>query len=91
MKANEFVKKHGLAEVKILLTSPSHGFFFKEDFYKHYGFDIYEDLKRIVESHELVEKHGGLENAKDEYFSCVQNNEPASYVAKAIADVESCQ
>ena len=48
-------------------------------------------LKRLVESWELVEKLGGLENAKDEYFSCVQNNEPATYVAKAIADVESCQ
>lgn len=48
-------------------------------------------LKRLIDSHELVEKLGGLENAKDEYFSCVQNNEPASYVAKAIADVESCQ
>ena len=49
------------------------------------------DLKRLIDSHELVEKLGGLENAKDEYFSCVQNNEPASYVAKAIFDVESCQ
>ena len=48
-------------------------------------------LKRLVESWELVEKFGGLESAKDEYFSCVQNNEPASYIAKAIADVESCQ
>lgn len=44
----------------------------------------------------FIKKYGtdglrGLENAKDEYFSCVQNNEPASYVAKAIFDVESCQ
>lgn len=89
MKANEFLKKHGLDEVKILLTSPSHGFFFKEDFYKHYGFDIYDDLKRLVESWDLVELCGGLEVAK--------NLDPTlltgwvESINKAILDVESCQ
>lgn len=89
MKANEFFKKHGLAEVKILLTSPSHGFFFKEDFYKHYGFDIYDDLKRLIDSWALVELCGGLDIAK--------NLDPTlltgwvESVNKAIADVESCQ
>ena len=82
MKANEFVKENGIEKCKRIfddLTDQGHTGYF------------YKDLKRLVESHELVEKHGGLENAKDEYFSCVQNNEPASYVAKAISDVESCQ
>ena len=99
MKANEFVKKYGI-EAAIDLWC---GAF---DLYNNnlqilngmvcsfpgnqFLFDLV-DIKRLVESHELVEKHGGLENAKDEYFSCVQNNEPASYVAKAIFDVESCQ
>ena len=96
MKANEFVKKHGLAEVKILLTSPSHGFFFKEDFYKHYGFDIYEDLKRLVESHELVESFGGLESSKlTVNYPNFLNDEDVKTtnhrLSKAIADVESCQ
>jgi len=48
-------------------------------------------LKRLVESHELVEKLGGLDDARDEYFNCVQNNEASSYIAQAIADVEACQ
>ena len=105
MKANEFVRKHGLAEVKILLTSPSHGFFFKEDFYKHYGFDIYEDLKRLVESHELVSNFGGLKRAKrilkkaytsfNTLISVVWNDKPfqctIQKLEQAIADVESCQ
>ena len=82
MKANEFVKENGIEKCKRILDDLTEQ--------GHSG-GFYEELKRIVESHELVEKHGGLENAKDEYFSCVQNNEPASYVAKAIADVESCQ
>lgn len=93
MKANEFFKKHGLAEVKILLTSPSHGFFFKEDFYNHYGFDIYDDLKRLVESHELVEEYGGLDKAKAqaERFrlnTCIKMH---GFMCRIIADVESCQ
>ena len=101
MKANEFVKKHGLAEVKILLTSPSHGFFFKEDFYKHYGFDIYEDLKRLVESHELVERVISRHNKSSKECQ-IDINGLKSFVKKnpkiyskrlkqAIADVESCQ
>lgn len=107
MKANEFFKKHGLAEVKILLTSPSHGFFFKEDFYKHYGFDIYDDLKRLVESHELVESLGGINTMRIMQKQMVLNSLKGgmnisfdgefvgtfSYdqLKQAITDVESCQ
>ena len=86
MKANEFVKKFGWDAAK-----------YKADelkIFKGLGGELsIEDahLMRLVESWELVEKLGGLESAKDEYFSCVQNNEPASYLAKAIADVESCK
>ena len=98
MKENEFVKKHGWTAAKKMIdglkveyhingikTSPT---IVLDD---GATWISYDDLKRLIDSHELVEKLGGLENAKDEYFSCVQNNEPASYVAKAIADVESCQ
>ena len=81
MKANEFVKRFGWEYAKERMEYCKGA--------RLVGMEI--DLERLVESHELVEKHGGLENAKDEYFSCVQNNEPASYIAKAIADVESCQ
>lgn len=48
------------------------------------------DLKSLIESHDFVEKLGGLDEAKDEYFNCVQNNEPASHISKAIEDVERC-
>ena len=93
MKANEFVKKHGLAEVKILLTSPSHGFFFKEDFYKHYGFDIYEDLKRLVESHEFINERGGLEHVKNLIATKLHWFDVDAIIKtnQAIFDVESCQ
>lgn len=84
MQANEFVKKLGWDDAIALVNASNICGIDKSIV------DI-EELKRLVESHELVEKLGGLENAKDEYFSCVQNNEPASYIAKAIADVESCQ
>ena len=79
--------------MKILLTSPSHGFFFKEDFYKHYGFDIYDDLKRLVESHELVEKHGGLIGAKEYLKGNFIQYHMSAYarLKQAILDVESCQ
>ena len=105
MKANEFVKKFGWGLAKQYLNrTKNQGVYIEpkiklmihqsvcEPTTSGIDFVFHRDtLKRLVESHELVEKHGGLENAKDEYFSCVQNNEPASYVAKAIADVESCQ
>ena len=94
VRANEFVKKFGLEHTKYLIEDTELSeFAIHSSCAGKYSMDTVcvSDLKRLVESHELVEKHGGLENAKDEYFSCVQNNEPASYVAKAIADVESCQ
>ena len=88
MKANEFVKKFGSKSAKYWIDHFNNVNTLPDEFINT---EFLGDLKRLVESHELVEKHGGLENAKDEYFSCVQNNEPASYVAKAIFDVESCQ
>ena len=91
MKANDFFKKHGLAEVKILLTSPSHGFFFKEDFYKHYGFDIYDDLKRLVESHDLVKDYYGLTRAKEHAESNYTAPETKDALKQAITDVEACK
>ena len=103
MKANEFIKKFGLDSFKAAMLCPQFRRYnyailyfdevdFSNDFIDKHADYMFKtaDIKRLIDSHELVEKLGGLENAKDEYFSCVQNNEPASYVAKAIADVESC-
>ena len=51
-------------------------------------------LKRIVESHELVEKVGGLENAKTfdkDCMYCITHLTDLDSLNQAIADVESCQ
>lgn len=78
MKANEFVKKHGWVDA-IKYVKNCH----RED--KN---SFYDDLKRLVESHELIEKLGGLKFAKDfiKFTGSTMNNT----LENAIADVESC-
>ena len=51
-----------------------------------------DDLKRLVESHELVEKVGGLDKAKMllRMRIAAELYESADEIEKAIADVESC-
>lgn len=75
MKANEFFKKVGIDAVRSYLAA--------------YEDDLTTDLKRLVESHELVEKFGGLAEAKR-----IANNPLAIFntlpLKQAIADVESC-
>ena len=53
MKANDFVKKYGLDEAKDFLSLDS-------DIEIVYTASFFDDLKRIVESHELIESKGGL-------------------------------
>lgn len=81
MKANEFVKTHGLESTKDIVRhygnhthiTDDARMFITEEFYKetraNYVDDLnsmvkMEDLKRLVASHELVEKHGGLFQSK---------------------------
>ena len=62
MEANEFVKEFGLEEAKIALIyckSVVSG----ELFYKNIDVSI-NDLKRLVDSHKLVESFGGLRMSK---------------------------
>lgn len=92
MRANEFVKKYGLDEAKRLLQ--------RADGCKRisvsgvYCFE-YDELKRLIESHELVESKGGLTKAKevlaDNPVWCFGSKRYSSPLEKAIADVESCQ
>ena len=56
MKANEFIKKFGLKLAKRDVAALDSGFIKREDFLEHYGFDILDDLKRLVESHAMIEK-----------------------------------
>lgn len=83
MKVNEFFKKHGWNDTKVMIESP-----FGLGEYEY----LWDDLKRLVESHELVEHAGGLDSAKkqielkdseDNCLWCVD-------LKIAIADVESC-
>ncbi len=93
MKANDCIKKFGLDLAKLDVRAFESGFIKREDIVEHYGFDILDDLKRLVESHELVEWHGGLKYAKS-YFERNSKEYPNAKgwdkLAEAIADVESC-
>lgn len=94
MKANDFIKKFGLDLAKLDVRAFESGFIKREDIVEHYGFDILDDLKRLVESHELVESKGGLAKAKeilaDNPVWCFGSKRYSSPLEKAIADVESC-
>ena len=76
MKANEYIKKYGVDCAKEILAH-------NQDL-MNIGFFI--DLKRLVESHELVENWGGLDDAK---FALQLVRYPER-LKQAIADVESC-
>ena len=97
MKANEFVKKFGWGEVIKFVGWYGGDTSFKflkvkeQTISVHSGDQPYDfhidDLKRLVESHELVESWGGLADAK----VAVKVSRHKKYLKKAIADVESCQ
>lgn len=84
MNAVEFVKKYGWEEAKrfanMLGSSEVEGVSAK-------------DLKRLVESYELVESYGGLDKSK--FYVDLLPFTPAgisrSTLKQAIADVEKCQ
>lgn len=82
MKSSEFVKKFGWEEATAFLSLAS-------EVEIVYTASFFDDLKRLVESHELVEKVGGLAEAKR-----IANNPLAIFntlpLKQAIADVESC-
>ncbi|WP_075166991.1 hypothetical protein [Acinetobacter indicus] len=86
MKANEFVKKFGWDRAKreVALIGTIAMMCGDNDFNN--------DLKRLVESHKLVESYGGLSKARNHVertifkLSC-----QIIALKKAIADVESCQ
>lgn len=76
MKVNEFIKDKGIDEAKRHLECYG---------WRNTPFII--KLKRLVESHELVEKLGGLDEAK----IYVPDGYKSERLKQAIADVESCQ
>lgn len=118
MKASEFVKenglyvfKHALAQLsfkpKMLLVVYEYECEFVNEIKPNHGNCVfsYHDVKRLVESHELVAIHG-FEKSKeivanapsdDHFYSWVLGNSGVrdktvniGELRKAIADVESC-
>lgn len=91
MKANQFLKAYGLKRVRYLLTMSSNAIVYCLD-----GEHVHvDDLKRLVESHELVGSYGGLESSKlTVNYPNFLNDEDVKTtnhrLSKAIADVESC-
>lgn len=93
MNAVEFVKKFGWERSKkavwLSITEFSRAFDIDS------GFIICrrKDLKRLVESYELVESWGGLEDAKLYDFDSFKDkpNSAGYKLMQAIIDVEKCQ
>lgn len=106
MKANEFIKKFGWSSLKIAVTLPpfyrykyvifySDEIDFKNEFiekHKEYMFET-QEVKRLVESHELIEKDfESIEIAEYEHMvSGCYSDSCWLRVKQAILDVESCQ
>lgn len=84
MKANDFFKAMGLKAIKQFLENDN--IRTKE---------MHDELKRIVESHKLVDECGGLHKAKERVALEERMPNPNVFyvlvVASAIDDVESCQ
>lgn len=81
MKANEFIKKFGWENAKLAAK----GLLPMDEGMPVFDYNS-EDLKRLVESYELVESWGGLDDAK---FALQLVRYPER-LNQAIADVESC-
>jgi len=85
MKANEFVKKFGLEKSKMAVRK----LLPMEEGMPVFDYNS-EDLKRLVESHELVNDYYGLTRAKEHAESNYTAPELKAALKQAIADVESC-
>ena len=81
MKANEYIDKYGVDCAKEILKH-------NQDLM---NIDFFINLKRLVESHELVKEHGAIEHAKEYANSPYTAPEVKERLKQAIADVESCQ
>lgn len=109
MKANEFVKKFGLSSFKAVMLCPQFKRYnyailysdevdFSNEFIEKHTDYMFKtsELKRLVESHELVEAEGGLLNVKNSFQmerDCggVDMTPFGKKLYQAIEDVESCK
>lgn len=100
MKANKFVKNHGIETSKTLISrAHKEGvdttyfvYSQKDDCFHNHCWDETDvwlsELKRLVESWELVDSIGGLQFAKN--FIKQTGSTMGNVLEQAIADVESC-
>ncbi len=82
MKANEFLRDNGLTKCSRIVDDLTE---------QEVDSDFVKDLKRLVESHELVNDYYGLARAKEHAESNYTAPELRAALKQAIADVESCQ
>lgn len=82
MKATNFIKKHGVVGLKEVIAGRKTGQIIIGNDYANVA-----DLSGVIESHELVERLGGLQSAKD----YVPDGYKSEGLKQAIADVEACQ
>lgn len=96
MRANEYIKQYGLDKARELYNS---------DDWSTVSEYFLISLKRLIESHELVETYNGINGAKNTLNLFVASIEIGLYhgvdgvnseleiprIKQAIADVESCQ
>lgn len=105
MKANEFIKRFGWSSLKIAVTLPpfyrykyvifySDEIDFKNEFvekHKEYMFET-QEVKRLVESHDLIESCGGLQSVGEKLtHGMYESRAVIDRLKQAIYDVESCQ
>ena len=106
MKANKFVEKFGWDKAKEVVSftsnvceDPTH---FDSDLDIYVHSDDFKgvmdesdvcigDLKRLIESHELIEQYNGLFEAKELIRVSPKLTSELRGLAAAIADVESCK
>lgn len=62
-EAIKFVKENGWELAQRDVGAFSGGFIKREDFLEHYGFDILDDLKTLVEAWGLVELSKGVDKS----------------------------
>lgn len=106
MKANEFIKKYGIEyATKVVRNQPQKDGQMFRPYDNKYSTSFFGKkvvsvffLKRLVESHELIEqfkcrKNSGISNAKDHLLTLahMDDYEKLNKLRQAILDVESCQ
>lgn len=88
MKANEFVRKFGFKSAKYWIDHFNNVNTLPDEFI---NIEFLNNLKRLIESHEFVERNDGIESAK---MMIERTKFPLSdriiRLKRAIADVESC-